>query len=75
MKRDDVLFGLIGPGFCAKSAIGVTCIRLVSYFLVGADPAKGKHIKVMSPGSSPVPRYENGYWRGQKLGVYVHVAR
>ena len=35
------------------------------YFPPGTDPAKGEHIRVMPPGSSAVPGYENGYWRWQ----------
>lgn len=38
------------------------------YFPPGTDPAKGEHIRVMPPGSSPVPGYENGYWRWQNSG-------
>ncbi|WP_218170724.1 hypothetical protein, partial [Pseudomonas gingeri] len=38
------------------------------YFPAGTDPAKGEHIRVMPPGSSPVPGYENGYWRWQNSG-------
>jgi len=38
------------------------------YFPAGTDPAKGEHIRVMPPGSSPVPGYEDGYWRWQNSG-------
>ncbi|WP_434672558.1 DUF637 domain-containing protein [Pseudomonas sp. R1-15] len=38
------------------------------YYPSGTDPAKGEHIRVMPPGSSPVPGYENGYWRWQNAG-------
>ncbi|MCG6577050.1 filamentous hemagglutinin N-terminal domain-containing protein [Pseudomonas sp. AF32] len=38
------------------------------YYPPGTDPAKGEHIRVMPPGSSPVPGYENGYWRWQNSG-------
>ncbi|AHF66884.1 two-partner secretion domain-containing protein [Pseudomonas cichorii] len=38
------------------------------YFPAGTDPAKGEHIRVMPPGSSPISGYENGYWRWQNAG-------
>ena len=33
------------------------------FYPPGTNPAAGEHIRVMPPGSSPVPGYENGYWR------------
>ncbi|MFC5472331.1 RHS repeat-associated core domain-containing protein [Paraherbaspirillum soli] len=33
------------------------------YYPPGTNPADGEHIRVMPPGSSPVPGYEDGYWR------------
>jgi filamentous hemagglutinin len=39
------------------------------FFPLGTDPAKGEHIRIMPPGSSPVPELnENGYWRWQNAG-------
>lgn len=33
------------------------------FFPPGTNPAAGEHIRVMPPGSSPIPGYEHGYWR------------
>ncbi|MGM3413109.1 DUF637 domain-containing protein [Ralstonia holmesii] len=33
------------------------------YYPPGTEPADGEHIRVMPPGTSPMPGYENGYWR------------
>jgi RHS repeat-associated protein len=33
------------------------------YYPPGTEPADGEHIRVMPPGSTPTPGYEDGYWR------------
>jgi RHS repeat-associated protein len=33
------------------------------FYPPGTNPADGEHIRVMPPGSSPVPGYEDGYWK------------